>query len=378
MASTARTPAGRVAPRRRLRGVLLASVLLASGLPPPALGAGFTPLGMPGSQLLALSRDGRVGAGSLVGASTGGFRWSDAHGIQSLPGAMSVRGVSASGRYVAGSSIDAEQREVASYWNADGELVRIGGLPGTAWQGGFVSVAAGISDEPRVVGVASSAEQGSAAFEWTAADGMRALPLPAEAKSAGAGGLSDDGRHVYGWIEATPGVRRGVLWRHDAPEPLVDAGGSPAGEVLGGNRDLTVLLGIGTADAGSVDAAYYWRAGTGARTTSAPVPLPSPQRLFVSDDGGRLLAGSAGSGANRVAVVWTAETGLQTLRAALAARGIAVPAGWTLAAATGVSGDGRRLGGWGQHDGHFDSFVVDLAATAPPIAATATATPRAD
>lgn len=359
--------AGRAGPLRARR---LLPCLWAACLPGLACSAGFTPLGVPGSQLLALSRDGQAGAGSLVGAGTGGFRWSQSRGLQPLPGAMSVRGVSASGRYVAGSSIDAEQREVASYWNADGELVRLGGLPDTAWQGGQVSVAFGISDEPRVVGVASNSEQGSTAFEWTAAGGMHALPLPKDGGSAGAGGVSDDGRQVYGWIEASPGARRGVLWHAGAAEPLFDERGRAAGEVLGGNRDLTVLLGIGTADARSVDAAYYWRTGAAARAASAPAALPSPQRLFVSDDAGRLLAGSAGSGANRVAVVWTPDAGLQSLRAALAARGIAVPPGWTLAAATGVSGDGRRLGGWGQHDGHFDSFVVDL----PPAPAAAAAT----
>ncbi|MBO9663700.1 hypothetical protein [Dokdonella sp.] len=315
---------------------------------------------MPGSQLLALSRDGRAGAGSLIGASTGGFRWSEAKGIQPLPGAMSVRGVSASGRYVAGSSIDAEQREVASYWTAEGELVRIGALPDTAWQGGLISIAFGISDEPRVVGVASNPEQRSTAFEWTADGGMRALPLPAEAKAARAGGVSDDGRHIYGWVESASGSRRGVLWRDGAPRLLGAVGGVAAGEVLGGNRDLSVLLGIDVPHGRGGDVAYRWSTDGGAQALKPGEALPSPLRLFVSSDDGRTLVGSAGNGANRVAVAWTAAAGLRSLDALLAAHGVAVPAGWTLAAATGISGDGRRIGGWGQHDGHVDSFVVEL------------------
>lgn len=350
------------------------SVALSSCLPALAWSAGFTALGMPGSQLLALSRDGRAGAGSLVGASSGGFRWSEAHGIQSLPGAMSVRGMSASGRYVAGSSIDAEQREVASYWNADGQLVRIGGLPDTTWQGGLVSVAFGISDEPRVVGFANDPEQHSMAFEWTADRGMHALPLPADAKAAHAGGLSDDGRHVYGWVESASGSRRGVVW-HDGAPTVLASGSAAAGEVLGGNRDLTVLLGIDVPP-GAVDLAYRWRADAGVQPLKPAAALPSPPRLFVSSDDGHVLAGSAGSGANRVALVWTQSTGLRPLRRWLAERGVAVPDGWTLAAATGISGDGRRIGGWGQHDGHFDSFVVDLP-DAPPAASAAAASSAA-
>lgn len=337
-----------------------------------AAGAGFTALDMPGSQLLALSRDGRAGAGSLIGANTGGFRWSEANGIQPLPGAMSVRGVSASGRYVAGSSIDAGQREVASYWTAEGELVRIGALPDTGWQGGLVSIAFGISDEPRVVGVASNPEQRSTAFEWTAAGGMRALSLPAEAKAARAGGVSDDGHYIYGWIESASGSRRGVLWRDGAPRLL-----AAAGEVLGGNRDLSVLLGIDVPHGRGGEVAYRWSRDGGAQTLEPGDALPPLLRLFVSSDDGRTLVGSAGNGANRVAVAWTAATGLRPLDALLAVRGVVVPAGWTLAAATGISGDGRRIGGWGQHDGHFDSFVVELP-DAPAVAPSGAGAPPSD
>lgn len=363
MASMVEAAAVRM-PSRARAGVAwrlaLLSCTAASCLPALAWSAGFTALGAPGSQLLALSRDGRAGAGSLIGATTGGFRWSESKGMQPLPGAMSVRGVSASGRYVAGSSIDAEQREVASYWNADGELVRVGGLPGTAWQGGLVSIAFGISDEPRMVGIATSSEQRSIAFEWTAAHGMRALPLPPEAKVAWAGGVSDDGRHVYGWIEANSGPRRGVLWNDGAPRLLADTGRDAPGEVLGGNRDLSVLLGVDAPRGGASDLAYRWRADVGAQALKPLERSPSPLRLFVSSDDGRVLAGSAGNGANRVAMIWSHGAGLQPLSALLAARGVAVPVGWTLAAATGVSGDGRRIGGWGLHDGQFDSFVIDL------------------
>ena len=355
------------------RRLALLSCMVSSCMPTLAWSAGFTVLDMPGSQLLALSRDGRAGAGSLVGANTGGFRWSEARGIQPLPGAMSVRGVSASGRYVAGSSIDAEQREVASYWNADGTLARIGGLPGTEWQSGLVSVAFGISDEPRVVGVANNAEQRSIAFEWTGEHGMRPLPLPEETKAARAGGLSDDGRRIYGWVETNEGTRSGVIWNEEVPRLLASGAAPAAGEVLGGNRDVTVVLGIGTLR-GSAEIAYRWGADAGMQPFEAISALPSPPRLFVASDDGHLLAGSAGTGANRIAVVWTQEAGLQPLSRLLAARDVAVPPGWTLAAATGISGDGRRIGGWGQHDGHFDSFVVDLPApppTPPPHAARA-------
>jgi hypothetical protein len=77
-----------------------------------------------------------------------------------------------------------------------------------------------------------------------------------------------------------------------------------------------------------------------------------------------MLAGVAGSGAQRVAMVWTSTRGVERLQDFLAARAITVPAGWSLLAATALSADGRRLGGFGLTDGRFDSFIVDVAAVA--------------
>lgn len=332
-----------------LRAALLSSSALLACLPVSAPSAGFTALGAPGGRLLALSRDGRAGAGALTGAGSGGFRWSETEGVQVLPGAMSVQAISSSGRYVAGSSLDDEQREVASYWTADGSLVRLGGLPDTAWQGGLVSVALAVSDEPRVVGVANDLAQRRLAFEWRIGGGMRALPLPPEAKAARAGGVSDDGHRVHGWIEGTSGARHGVLWRDGTPQ-LLSSSGLAAGEVLGANRDLTVLFG----------AAYLWRADTGPQRLQPTDRRDSSLQLLAGSDDGRTLAGSVGNGASRAAAIWKPETGARPLERWLAERGVAVPDGWTLVAVTGVSGDGRRLGGWGQHDGQFDSFVIEL------------------
>lgn len=351
----------------RVRGWTLPACLCVATAPLYAAGAGFTSLEAPGSQLLTLSRDGRAGAGSLVGGSTGGFRWSEEEGIALLPGALSVQGMSASGRYIAGSALDAEQREVASYWTAGSGPVRLGGLPDAGWQGGVVSIAFGISDEPRAVGVASDPQQRAIAFEWTADRGMRALPLPPGTKRARAGGISDDGRHVYGCIEPATGPRRGVLWHDGAPQLLSHAGDAQTGDLLGGNRDLSVLVGVDSSVAGGGgDIVYRWRAGTISQRLKLADPLAPPLQLFASSDDGRVLVGSTGSGAARVAVAWTPQTGLLSLDRLLAARGVAVPAGWTLSAASGISGDGRRIGGWGLHFGRFDSFVVDLPDASAP------------
>jgi len=99
---------------------LLATSLAAAGE--------FRALSLPGSQLGALSADGRAAAGGVIGAASGGFRWQEGEAPRLLERAVSVRAMSASGRHVAGSSLDAQLREVATWWDVDGTVHPLGGL----------------------------------------------------------------------------------------------------------------------------------------------------------------------------------------------------------------------------------------------------------
>jgi uncharacterized membrane protein len=345
-----------------MRTLLFAAALLA----PPAIAAqaGFVALDAPGSQLVALSADGRVAAGTLSGAASGGFRWREGRGLELLPGAVSVHGLSPSGRSVAGSAFDAARRETAAYWDDAGTRHALGGLPGALTQSGLLSLAFGVSDEPRVVGVANGADDRLQAFVWTAADGLRALTLPDAARSARARGLSADGRRIYGGYERADGRYAGVLWNDGRAQPLADGAGRFVGEVLGADRDGRVL--IGSSETRDLAFVYRWNASGGIETLQRPAtPLPLPLHAYAGSEDGRLVVGSAGLGAERIAVIWNAAEAPQPFAAWLAQRGVDVPAQWTLAEATAISADGRRVGGWGRHDGQLDSFVVDLPAAAP-------------
>lgn len=326
------------------RHALTAVVLLASA---PSFGAGFHALSVPGSQLVALSADGRVAAGGLVGGASGGFRWHEGAPVEVLSDAMSVRAISASGRYVAGSSLDAAQREVATYWDADGVPHLLGGLPNADARGGLLSVASGITDQPRVAGTTIDAARGSTAFLWTRDEGLSALA--SGGTSSGASGIGSDGRRVFGWSERDA-TRSGVLWQRGHACCTVDA---PSGEITGANRSATLLLGIADGKP------FRWMPDAGA--AHAPIAATDGATRFVAaSDDGALLAGASGSGAQRIAVVWTGARGTERLDAFLAAAHVAVPQGWTLMAATAVSADGHRLGGFGLKDSRFDSFVIDL------------------
>lgn len=323
-------------------------------LPIAAARAAFVPLDLPGSQLIALSRDGCVAAGSLLGGDAGGFRWSAHGGVERLRSAATVRGLSASGRYVAGSLLDEHDRQVAAYWDASGRPHRLGTLAGSV-SIGQVSEAFGITDEPRIVGSVRRAAEGHMAFVWSAAGGMRELPTP-DGGSARALGIGDAGR-VYGWMQTTDGLH-GVAWYGARSYLLRGASGEPVGEVLGADRRGEVLLGISERGDGG-HSVYRWSDDGGARFL--PVAHASmPLHLFASSDDGRILVGGAGTGDRREAVLWIEGRSVVTLVQWLAERAIELPSHWRPSVLTAISGDGQRLAGWGTVDGRLDSFVIGL------------------
>jgi len=321
---------------------------------PAAAQAGFTALDLPGSQLIALSHDGCIAAGSLVGREAGGFRWTAGGRVELLREAVTVRGLSASGRYVSGSLLDAQARQVAAYWDATGRPHALGHLSGSAALG-QVSEAFGISDEPRAVGSTRRASRGSAAFVWTPDEGMRELPAPPQT-SARALGLGD-GRRIYGWLQ-TGGSLNGVVWESGRARALSGAGGEPIGELLGADHRGEILLGVSARnDGGRV--AYRWTDAAGVETL-APVTDVAQRYLFASSDDGRVMVGGSGTGERSQALVWLQGRAFLSLERLLSERGIALPADWHPAVLTAISGDGERLAGWGRVGERLDSFVVDL------------------
>jgi uncharacterized membrane protein len=346
-----------------MRCRLSAALLALLPLPMPALAAAsFVGLELPGSQLSALSRDGQAGAGNLVGAASGGFRWRAGEPAELLHDAVSARAISPSGQYVAGSALDAAQREVAACWDAQGKLHAMSGIAGATAAGGVLGIAFGITDEPRVVGLTFTADSRSAAFSWTPQERPQLLPAAA-GDGARATGIGADGSRIYGWIEPPGAPRRAALWSAGELR-IIDAEGT--GEVLGANRAGDIVFGI-SRHAHRTPLAWRWSADAGLAMLTAPASHPAAAaQMTAGDDAGALLAGSLGSGTERVAAVWTADGGVQTLERFLHDRRIAIPSGWTLAAATAVCGDGHCIGGWGQHAGHFDSFIVGLPAAGTP------------
>lgn len=339
-----------------------------------AFAGGFHALSLPGSQLAALSADGKVAAGGLAGGASGGFRWREGEPAETLVGAMSVRAISASGRYLAGSSLDKHGIEVATWWSADGAAHAIGGLADSDARAGVLSIAYGITDDLKVVGTATDARHASVAFSWTPAAGIEVLDR--QAGASGATGISRDGHRVFGWHGRADIKREGVLWCDDWPSRRHVASGNWS-DLLGANRDATVIFGI-EQDAAGHEVPFAWTPDRAPPRSSFPaIDRGTPLRLVASSDDGAIAAGSIGNGAQRTAVVWTSTAGIEHLDAYAQRHGVDIPEGWKLVAATALSSDGRHVGGHGLRDGRFDSFVIEL--PHPPERALAhpgTASPR--
>lgn len=244
----------------------------------------FLALDLPGSQLTALDADGQAAAGSLSGDRGGGFRWQAGQGARTLPEAISVRAISPDGRYVAGSSLDADQIEVASWWDRDADAHALAGVAHALGLGQTPTMATRVDNDLHLLGTTLD---GSVQFQWSPGNAARRAP---------------------------------------ASDPALPA------------------------------------CGARRAPTQPPAGLGTPMRFVAASDDGAVWVGHAGSGARRRAVIWTGAAA-EPLDGWLRAHGVTVPGDWTLVAATAVDASARHVGGFGLHDGHFDSFIAALPAT---------------
>lgn len=341
--------------------------------------------------------------------------------LDDLPGGDAysiVWGLSRDGSTAVGSSYDGAGI-VGAYWNASGahaiESDGRGARP-------FAALAAS-GDGSTIVG---GMGPGVRAFAWRStpdAGGFRTHRLPELAGTtflnSRAQDVDDSGRYVVGYShapESQPGNLRvqAVVWDLDAPSPsarglgYIDPVTLPSsnaasisgdgGTVVGDGRGPGSMVGFsmpreapapspvdivasGTADAvmatnldGSVIVGRL--GGHGFRYSGEAAALASlgggwtENALALSDDGSTVVGSAWHPSINAsVAVLWDAQGNIRRLdefvRVGL---GLDIP-GWTLTAATGISGDGRTIAGYGVNpSGLTQGFVVTVPAPSAPVA----------
>lgn len=317
-------------------------------------------------------------------------------GLGDLPGgtvASYARAVSRDGSVIVGYSQSANGIE-AFRWTLPGGMQPLGDLAG----GAFQSIAYAVNDTGTVVAGQATTASGNAAFRWTAAGGMVAIgDLPGGGVRSGAYGISNNGAVVVGWSASANGTE---AFSHagSTMTPLGDlAGGSFFSEAWAANSTGTVIVGRGQSVNGQE--AFRWTSGglvglgdlaggtfsslatavnpTGTIitgngtsaggsqafrwTSSGMVGLGFPagttsSYAFGINSAGNRIVGTATDGVSNVAFLWSSTGGMLSLQDILTSQGADLT-GWTLQLATGISGDGTWIVGYGLNpSGDVEAF----------------------
>ena len=359
--------------------VLLAAAA-ASAPPPTPPDVSFHGLGDPAggasaSVALGISRDGHVAVGyveSTAGTEAAVWRNGTLLTLEGMPGEgrrhTIAHGCSRDGAVVVGSAaLGGTTHAVA--WR-DGRLTQLAGEA----SGATASDAWGVSADGSTIVGEATIDGGPQAVAWRG-DTLRpnlvrldedgdsfalrlARAVAADGSAvAGAGGVADADRAFR-----IAGGRVEVLRTPDGHAKEVLANGISA--------DGTTVVGAMRTSRGSE--AFRWRGGA-ARPLGG---LAADHEYFsaahgTSADGSRVVGSSEGASGGPEAFVWDEVLGMQPLREVLVRQHGLDLTGWTLAAATAISDDGRTIVGYGRNPrGETEGWIARLpAANAGTVAA---------
>jgi probable HAF family extracellular repeat protein len=319
-----------------------------------------------------VSADGTVVVGESKSASgTEAFRWTASGGmvgLGDLPGGLfdsHAAAVSADGSVVVGTGrvpdIGGSHPQEAFRWTASGGMQGLGDLPG----GDVDSIGLGVSSDGSTVVGGSVVSSGEEAFRWTSATGMVGLGgLPGEEIQSLAFGASADGSVVVGetLLELSPELSTFVAFRWTQEAGMVglgQLGGTLGSAAFAVSADGSVVVGNSSTGEGTSEA-FRWTSGSGMVGLGN---LPGGNFSYansVSADGSIIVGTGADANGQDAALIWDAVHGFRSLGAVLADQGIDL-AGWTLQAATGISGDGRTVVGFGLNpNGQSEAWIAFL------------------
>jgi probable HAF family extracellular repeat protein len=143
-------------------------------------------------------------------------------------------------------------------------------------------------------------------------------------------------------------------------------GGVVPEEATGVSNDAQVIVGAAATASSQFIEAFRWTSTNGTAGLGFLGGLAGSREsaaLDVSADGNTVVGySSAGAGIGVFeAFIWNPSAGLRSLESELNARGAAIPAGWTLQSAVGVSADGNTIiGGGFNPSGNFQGWVATL------------------
>lgn len=310
---------------------------------------------------------------------------------RSMDNRIEATGVSADGSVVVGWSQGTSSAPEAFRWEA-GAFTRLGTLPG-----GIQSKAFAVSGDGRVVvGEADAPSGGSGTanvgFSWEGG-AMTNLGVLEFGTVSRALAVNEDGSVIVGSGDDDT-APAGIIWEDGAIqklgsdlEPETPAGISADGTVVAGQSAQSAFfrvlgpvsvgfmqlldgatscrarglsadgsVAVGSCNGGGGDRAARWAVVADAPATDlGTLDGSGESRALASDESGARIVGES----NGEAVVWLDDDSPESLAAVLTAAGADL-AGFQLAAATGISADGRVIVGYGQRGVRIEAFIARL------------------
>lgn len=308
-----------------------------------------------------------VAVGNVYGSAF--FMWSEANS-GTIIGEGGETGVSGNANISADGSVismsvpnpsNADQEEAVLYNVATQELSFLGHL-GASSSGGTSSAWGMSSDGKNIVGLAWTTSARAEGVYWKDGEPLVGLGTTVPTRSSRADAVSADGSVIVGWQDAINGVRQGAMWRNGVQELLKDNDGNILGAATAVSADGKTVVGIKN----TTGEGYIWNETDGTVFVSSDNPDYITSMSVLSDDGKTALGLSFDPTQSILLAegfIWTKEGGKVNLNDYVASLGFD-DLGIVFAVPTGISPDGKYLGGIGANfaEGDAKGFLIKLPA----------------
>lgn len=308
-----------------------------------------------------------VAVGNVYGSAF--FMWSEANS-GTIIGEGGETGVSGNANISSDGSVismsvpnpsNADQEEAVLYNVATQELSFLGHL-GASSSGGTSSAWGMSSDGKNIVGLAWTTSARAEGVYWKDGEPIVGLGTTVPTRSSRADAVSADGSVIVGWQDAINGVRQGAIWRNGVQELLKDNDGNILGAATAVSADGKTVVGIKN----TTGEGYIWNETDGTVFVSSNNPDYITSMSVLSDDGKTALGLSFDPTQSILMAegfIWTKEGGKVNLNDYVASLGFD-DLGIVFAVPTGISPDGKYLGGIGANfaEGDAKGFLIKLPA----------------
>ena len=342
----------------KTRRFALLALLTLAGAVPAFSGTSFTPTGVIDMIPTSMSDDASIvvgigiyGVPNLYYTEAGGALIIGDGCFNGLPA------ISGDGTTVLGCHVDVNGNGNAAKWLGGTSWQDLGSEAGAVPCGTSLSSPHGLNQNGSLgVGLLWRAQECHAnAGYWDFTNDLPAtvLPMLFEGPATRANAVNADGSVIVGWQDQLDGERTAAKWVNGVEELILTASGSFNGEAMAVSADGNSIVG---GSYGYLNRqAWIWQPNTGVQPIG-PTDLGSLTALDVSDDGKIVVGFSSNS-----AFVWWKGKGFHDLITFLKSRGVVVPDGWRLIAASLISADGNTIYGWGLNpDNLIEMYKVVL------------------